>query len=144
MRLSVYSVMSTEHLISLSGKAMRNIMLGKLKPSVLNISQMLISGVLSNIISTFSFLKYATMRIPVGLSLRETCLSVSVVQASMHGSILSFSIWIHRQVLRLMHSLLMVRTGVSLLITGKRWRKTVMHGGSLVLPKCQNISMHSA
>ena len=102
-----------------------------------------ISGASCSIILMPSFLRCAHMLIQRALSSRETFLSASAVPALTPGSIRSSSIWIHRQEHRLMHSLLMVRTGDSLPTTGRRWLRTISHGGSHVLPRCLSISMYS-
>ena len=73
--------------------------------------------------------RYTNMHRLIRLSLRVTFLSVLIAMAVTYGQNHVTSILTVRQVLHLMTSQWMVRTGVSLLTTGMRWLRTVVSGG---------------
>ena len=141
---SAFFVTLTEPLTSHNGRDMQNITGRRLRLSARSIRQTSTSGASFSIILTSSFRRYANMPTHAESCSRVTFLSESAAPAWMHGFIRSSSIWIPRQVHRLMHSRLTDRTGASLHTTGRRWQRTDSHGGRHALPRWRSTSTCSA
>src|SRR5690554_7891146 len=61
----------------------------------------------------------------------------------MHGARHISLIWIRRRERHLMISHTLVRTGDSLHITGKQWKRIITSGGRVALQRWPTISMHT-